>query len=112
MKKVVTLSDRAREPEMPTSTVKGAHLEITVGGMTCLHCPPAVGKGISRQEPGPSAQRPPFGQEGAEVHRSGRQSSYVNSKLHMKSDGLSSTFRLLETAAFHIQRNREVGVRP
>ncbi len=112
MGKVVTLSDRAREPEVPASTDEVAHLEITVGGMTCLHCPPAVGVGISRLELGPSAQRPPFGQEGAEVHRSSRQSSYVNSKLHMKSDGLSSTFRLLEAAAFHSQRNREVGVRP
>ena len=112
MEKVVTLSDRIREPEVPASTDEVAHLEITVGGMTCLHCPPAVEEGISRLEPGPSAQRPPFGQEGVEVHRSSRRSGYVNSKLHMKSDGLSSTFRLLETAAFHSQRNREVGVRP
>ncbi len=29
MGKVVTLSDRAREPEAPASTVKMAHLEIT-----------------------------------------------------------------------------------
>ena len=112
MEKVVTLSDRAREPEVPASTDEVAHLEITVGGMTCLHCPPAVGVGISRLEPGPSAQRPPFGQDGAEARRSSRRSGTVNSKLHMKSDGLSSTSRLLEAAAFHSQRNREVGVRP
>ena len=112
MGKVVTLSDRVREPEVPASTVKVTHLEITVGGMTCLHCSPAVGKGISRQEPGPSAQRPPFGQEGAEVRQPSRRSGYVNSKLDIKSDGLSSSFRLLETTAFHSQRNREVGVRP
>ena len=112
MEKVVTLSDRAREPEVPASTDEVAHLEITVGGMTCLHCPPAVGVGISRLELGPSAQRPPFGQEGAEVHRSSRQSSYVNSKLHIKRYGLSSRFRLLEAVAFHSQRAREFGVRP
>ncbi len=112
MGQVVTLSDRAREPEVPASTVKVAHLEITVGGMICLHCPPAVQEGISRLELGPSAQRPPFGQEGMEVHRSSRRSGYGNSKLHTTSDGLSSTFRLLEAAAFHSQRNREVGVRP
>ena len=112
MEKVVTLSDRAREPEVPASTVKVAHLDITVGGMTCLHYPPAVEEGISRQEPGSSAQRPPFGQDGAVVHRSNRRSGYVDWKLHIKSDGLSSTFRLLEAAAFHSQRNREVGVRP
>ena len=112
MEKVVTLSDRAREPDVPASTIKVAHLEITVGGMTCLHCPPAVEEGISHQEPGLSAQRPPFGQEGTEVHRSSRRSGYVNSKLHIKSDGLSSTFRLLEVAAFNSQLNREVGVRP
>ncbi len=112
MEKVVTLSDRAREPEAPASTVKVAHLEISGDGMTCLHCPPAVEEGRSRLEPGPSAQRPPFGQEGAEVRRPSRRSGYVNSKLHIQSDGLSSTFRLLKTAAFHSQRNREVGVRP
>ena len=112
MGKVVTLSDRVREPEVPASTVKVTHLEITVGGMTCLHCSPAVGKGISRQEPGPSAQRPPFGQEGTEVHRPGRRSGYVNTKLHIKSDGLSSTFRVLKAVAFHSQSNRDVGVRP
>jgi hypothetical protein len=112
MEKVVTLFDRAREPEVPASTVKVAHLEITVGGMTCLHCPPAVEEGRSRLEPGPSAQRPPFGQEGAEVRRPSRRSGTVNSKLHIKSDGLSSTIRLLEATAIHSQRNREVGVRP
>ena len=112
MEKVVTLSDRAREPEVPASTVKVAHLEITVGDMTCPHSPPVVEGGISRQEPGPSAQRPPFGQEGMEVHRSSRRSGYVISNLHKKSDGLSSAFRLPEAAAFHSQRNREVGVRP
>ncbi len=112
MEKVVTLSDRAREPEVPASTVKMARLEITVGGMICLHCPPAVEEGRSRLEPGSSTQRPPFGQEGAEARRPSRRSGYVNPKLHIKSDGLSSTFRLLEAVAFHSQRNREVGVRP
>ena len=112
MEKVVTLSDRFREPEVPALTDEVAHLEITVGGMTCLDCPPAVEEGRSRLEPGPSAQRPPFGQEGAEVHRSSRRSGTVNSKLDIKSDGLSSTFRLLAAAAFHSQRTREVGVRP
>ena len=112
MKKVVTLSDRAREPEMPTSTVKGAHLEITVGGMTCLRCPPVVAEGISRLEPGSSAQRPPFGQERAEARRPSRRIGHVNSKLHIKSTGLSSRFWLLEAVAFHSQRAREFGVRP
>ncbi len=112
MEKVVTLSDRAREPEVLASIVKVAHLAITVGGTTCLHCPPAVEEGISRQEPGPSAQRPPFGREGTEVHRSSRRSGYIDSKLHIKSDSLSSTFRLLEATAFHSQWNREVGLRP
>jgi hypothetical protein len=112
MEEVVALSDRPRDPEVPASIVTVAHLEITVGGVSCLHCPPAVEEGISRQKPDPFAQRPPFGQEATEVHRSSRQSGNANSKLHIKSDGLSSTFRLLEAAVFHSQRNRELGVRP
>ena len=111
MEKVVTLSDRAHEPEVPTSTVEVAHLEIMVGGMTYLHCPPAVEEGISRYEPGSSAQRSLLGQEGMEVHRSSRRGGYVDSNPHIKSDGRSSTFRLLEATTFHRQRNREVGVR-
>ncbi len=84
MEKVVTLSDRAHEPEVPTSTVEVAHLEIMVGGMTYLHCPPAVEEGISRYEPGSSAQRSLLGQEGMEVHRSSRRGGYVNSNPHIK----------------------------
>jgi predicted flavoprotein YhiN len=45
------------------------------------------------------------------VHRENR-SSFVNSKLHIKSDSFSSTFRLPDATAFHGERNREVGVRP
>lgn len=44
------------------------------------------------------------------VHR-GNRSSFVNSKLHIKSDSFSSTFRLPDATAFHSQRNHELGVR-
>lgn len=46
MEKVVEISERTGRPSAMDSPGGGAHVDLTVGGMTCRHCPPMVKKAL------------------------------------------------------------------